>query len=144
MAARSVNAWLRQLGDGTPPVDSRTPDVSAISSQSDKYDGYIQAACEILSGICIVVDRFHVIPTYRNAADVVRKQELDRLKHALPTAEYKQLKDSPWAFRKTPPIYSPMNRPCWCDCLPIRPACKWLRSFQRKEYTKHVKLVPWR
>jgi transposase len=64
------------------------------------YDGYIQAACEVLSGTCIVVDRFHVARAYRNAADVVRKQELDRLKHALPTAEYKQLKGSLWAFRK--------------------------------------------
>jgi transposase len=67
---------------------------------SDMYDGYIQAACEILSGVCVVVDRFHVARAYRNAADVVRKQELKRLKHDLPVAEYKQLKGSLWAFRK--------------------------------------------
>ncbi len=67
---------------------------------SDMYDGYIQAACEVLSGVCVVVDRFHVARAYRNAADVVRKQELGRLKHALPAAEYKQLKGSLWAFRK--------------------------------------------
>lgn len=67
---------------------------------SDMYDGYIQAACEVLSGTCSVVDRFHVARAYRNASDVVRKQELDRLKHALPTAEYKQLQGSLWAFRK--------------------------------------------
>jgi transposase len=34
---------------------------------SDMYEGYIQAACEALPGVRIVIDRFHVARAYRNA-----------------------------------------------------------------------------
>jgi transposase len=74
---------------------------------SDMYDAYIQAACEVLSGVRIVIDRFHVARAYRNAADDLRKQELKRLKRDLPAPEYKQLKGSLWAFRKCPDDLQP-------------------------------------
>lgn len=77
---------------------------------SDMYDGYIQASCEVLSGVRIVIDRFHVARAYRNAADAVRKQELKRLKHDLPEAEYKQLKGSLWAFRKNAADLQPKEK----------------------------------
>jgi transposase len=64
------------------------------------YEGYIQAAREALPHVRIVIDRFHVAQQYRNAADTVRKQELNRLKRELPKAEYQQLKGSLRAFRK--------------------------------------------
>ena len=64
------------------------------------YDNYIQAARDALPAVRIVMDRFPVAQKYRDAADRVRKQELKRLKHELPKAEYQQLKGSLAAFRK--------------------------------------------
>ena len=67
---------------------------------TDMYESYIQAAREALPQVRLVIDRFHVAQKYRDAADTVRKQELQRLKQELPKAEYQQLKGSLWAFRK--------------------------------------------
>jgi len=67
---------------------------------TDMYEGYVQAVREVLSHVRLVIDRFHVAQKYRGAADSVRKQELKRLKHELPKAEYHQLKGNLWAFRK--------------------------------------------
>jgi transposase len=74
---------------------------------TDMYPGYINAAREVLSHVCIVIDRFHVAEQYRAAADSVRKQELKRLKRELPQADYQQLKGSLWAFRKNQADLSP-------------------------------------
>lgn len=67
---------------------------------TDMYEGYIQAVREVLRHVRIVIDRFHIAQKYRGAADTVRKQELQRLKHELPKADYQQLKGTLWAFRK--------------------------------------------
>ncbi len=74
---------------------------------TDMYPGYINAAREVLSHVRIVIDRFHVAEQYRAAADIVRKQELKRLKRELPPADYQQLKGSLWAFRKNQADLSP-------------------------------------
>ena len=47
-----------------------------------------------------MADRFHVAQHYRQAADQVRKQELLRLKKALPKEDYQSLHGSFHAFRK--------------------------------------------
>ena len=74
---------------------------------TDMYESYLQAVREALPEVRIVIDRFHVAQKYREAADTVRKQELKRLKHELPKAEYQQLQGSLWAFRKNQADLSP-------------------------------------
>ena len=66
----------------------------------DLYVGYRNAVREVLPAVQVVADRFHVAQQYRASADVLRRQELKRLKQELPAADYQQLKGSLWAFRK--------------------------------------------
>ena len=66
----------------------------------DLWEAYTEAVREELPTIRIVADRFHVAKHYREAADQVRKQELQRLKKTLSKAEYQQLNGSFRAFRK--------------------------------------------
>lgn len=88
---------------------------------SDMWDAYINATAEVFSqenGLCefgtpktarlegvgpkvaIVIDRFHVAKSYRDAADRLRKREMQRLKRTLSEAAYQALKGVHWAFRK--------------------------------------------
>ena len=67
---------------------------------SDMWDAYAEAAREVLPSAHLVIDRFHVTEHYYAAADQLRKQELKRLKSALPEPDYRTLKGSMWAFRK--------------------------------------------
>jgi transposase len=68
---------------------------------SDMYDGYINAAKEVLGKqVNIVIDRFHVAKNYRGCVDNLRKKELKRLKKELTDKEYKELKGAMWALRK--------------------------------------------
>jgi transposase len=66
----------------------------------DLWEAYTEAVREELPHARIVIDRFHVAKHYREAADQVRKQELQRLKKNLPKAEYQELNGSFRAFRK--------------------------------------------
>jgi transposase len=66
----------------------------------DLWEAYTEAVREEIPSARIVVDRFHVAKHYRNAADQVRKQELLRLKRAMPKTEYQTLNGSYHAFRK--------------------------------------------
>jgi len=66
----------------------------------DLWEAYTEAVREEIPTARIVVDRFHVAKHYRDAADQVRKQELLRLKKALPKEEYQKLNGSFRAFRK--------------------------------------------
>jgi transposase len=77
---------------------------------SDMYEGYINAAHEVLGQAQVVVERFHVAEQYRAAADRVRKQELNRLERELPKADYQQLKGSLHAFRQNQADLSPDER----------------------------------
>ncbi len=68
---------------------------------SDMYDGFINAAKEVLGKRTgIVTDRFHVARLYRNDLDGLRKKEMRRLKKELPEKEYGKLKGAMRALRK--------------------------------------------
>jgi len=66
----------------------------------DLWDAYTEAVREEIPTARIVADRFHVAKHYREAADQVRKVELQRLKKMLSKAEYQKLNGSFYAFRK--------------------------------------------
>jgi transposase len=76
----------------------------------DLWEGFTEAVREEVPGAKMVIDRFHIAEHYRDAADKVRKQELARLKNALPDEEYKQLKGCLWAFRKRSEDLKPAER----------------------------------
>lgn len=67
---------------------------------SDMYEGFIEAVRQELTGVQVVIDRFHVTRAYRGGVDEMRKVELRRLKAELDEDEYKDLKGSMWACRK--------------------------------------------
>lgn len=66
----------------------------------DMYEGYTEAIREELSGVRLVIDRFHITEAYRDGLEGLRKRELKRLKKELPAQDYKLLKGSMWALRK--------------------------------------------
>jgi transposase len=67
---------------------------------TDRYEGYRQAVKTALPHAQVVIDRFHVVRLYRDAADAVRKEELRRLKKTLPKATYQTLKGARRVFWK--------------------------------------------
>jgi transposase len=74
---------------------------------TDMYEGFVNAINEEIPWAEVVIDRFHVARAYRDCADTVRKKELKRLKQALPTAEYAEIKGAMWPFRKRPKALEP-------------------------------------
>lgn len=66
----------------------------------DLWEAYTEAVREEIPTARIVADRFHVARHYRDAADKLRKQELQGLKKELSKEEYQKLNDSFRAFRK--------------------------------------------
>ena len=66
----------------------------------DLWEAYTEAVREEIPTARIVADRFHVARHYRDAADQIRKAELQRLKKELPKEAYQKLKGSFRAFRK--------------------------------------------
>ena len=76
---------------------------------TDMDEGFVRAIEEAVPWAEIVIDRFHVARAYRDGADTVRKQELKRLKRALPKAEYAQIKGAMWPFRKRPEDLEPQE-----------------------------------
>ena len=67
---------------------------------TDMYAGFVNAAKEVLPAATVVVDRYHVAKKYREGADLLRRQELKRLKRELSADEYEQIKGAMWPFRK--------------------------------------------
>jgi transposase len=67
---------------------------------TDMWEGYITAVQEVLKDATIVIDRFHVARHYRDGVDEMRKQEVKRLKQALPKEAHDDLKRTLWPFRK--------------------------------------------
>jgi len=67
---------------------------------TDIWEGYITAVEEALPHAMIVLDRFHVMRHARDGVDSLRKQELRRLKKALPKDAAAELKHTLWPFRK--------------------------------------------
>ena len=54
----------------------------------DLWEAYTEAVREEIPSARIVADRFHVVRHYRDAADQIRKAELQRLKKELSKEEY--------------------------------------------------------
>jgi transposase len=69
---------------------------------TDMSEGFVRALEEEVPWAEIVLDRFPVARAYRDGADTVRKQELKRLKRAMPKAEYAELKGAMWPCRQRP------------------------------------------
>ena len=88
----SVVAWLKTI-----PQAIRAGITTVCT---DIWEGYITAVEEVLPHARIVIDRFHVARHYRDGVDTLRKQELRRLKKALPTEMADDLKHTLWPFRK--------------------------------------------
>jgi len=76
----------------------------------DLWEAYTEAVREEIPTARLVVDRFHVAKHYREAADQVRKEELQRLKKELSKKEYQTLKGSFHAFRKNARDLRPEER----------------------------------
>jgi len=74
---------------------------------TDMYEGFINAAEEVLTQAQVVADRFHVAKLYRAALDDLRKQEMKELKRLLDKQEYAGLKGVLWALRKRPADLEP-------------------------------------
>jgi transposase len=97
---------------------------------SDLYEGYVQAAQEVLPTVRRVVDRFHVAKLYRAAADDLRKAELKRLKASLPPQQYKTLKGSLGAFRLPQADLRPEQRQLLQSLFELAPALKKAYSLR--------------
>ena len=76
----------------------------------DLWEAYTEAVREEIPMARLVADRFHVAKHYRDAADQVRKEELQRLKKELSKKEYRTLKGSFHAFRKNARDLDPEER----------------------------------
>lgn len=67
---------------------------------TDLYDGFINAAQEVLPQARVVGDRFHVAKLYRVALDDLRKSEMKELRRVLSKQEFAGLKGVLWALRR--------------------------------------------
>lgn len=67
---------------------------------TDLYDGFINAAREVLPEARVVGDRFHVAKLYRAALDDLRKSEMKDLRAVLSKQELSGLKGVLWALRR--------------------------------------------
>ena len=105
---KTVKAFL----DSIPLRLRRT--IKAVCS--DMYDGFVNAVKEVFGSHVLIIDRFHVAKGYRGAVDTLRKQELKRLKKALPEEEYRQLKGVMWLLRKKAEELQPEEQKR-LDCL---------------------------
>jgi transposase len=88
----TVVAWLNTI-----PA-ARRACITTVCT--DMWEGYSSAVSEVLPHAMIVIDRFHVACQYRDAVDTLRKQEVRRLKKALPQQTADDLKRTLWPFRK--------------------------------------------
>jgi len=99
---------------------------------SDLYEGYVQAVHEVLPKARQVIDRFHVAKLYRQAADDLRKTELNRLRKTLSKADYQQLKGSLWAFRKNQADLAPDEQAVLDRLLTYSPTLKVAYAFREQ------------
>jgi len=80
----------------------------------------------------IVADRFHVAKHYREAADQVRKVELQRLKKTRSKAEYQKLNGSFYAFRKNSADLSKEERKSLRRFFVHSPLAKQAHAFRER------------
>jgi len=100
----------------------------------DLWDAYIEAVREEIPTARIVADRFHVARHYRDAADQIRKTELQRLKKELPKEEYQKLNGSFRAFRKNTKDLNKEERKTLRGFFAYSPCAKQAYDF-REEFT---------
>ena len=83
-------------------LDSIPPHLKATiqSVCVDMYAPYHQAIRAALPPAAIVIDRFHMVKHYMQAADAVRQQVMKDLKKKLPKADYAALNGVHLAFRQ--------------------------------------------
>lgn len=67
---------------------------------TDLYEGFINAAQEVLPQARVVGDRFHVAKLYRAALDDLRKSEMKELRGVLSKQAFSGLKGVLWALRR--------------------------------------------
>lgn len=67
---------------------------------TDMWEGYVTAVQDALPTATIVIDRFHVARQYRDSVDMLRKQEIRRLRATLPDEMQDELKHILWPTRK--------------------------------------------
>ena len=107
----------------------------------DMYEGYTEAIREELSGVRLVIDRFHVTEAYRNSLESLRKKELKRLKEALSASEYKLLKGSMWALRKDEQDLTPEEKHTLKILFQFSPSLKTAYELQNALtdiFDKHI------
>ena len=100
----------------------------------DLWEAYIEAVREEIPTARIVADRFHVARHYRDAADEIRKTELQRLKKELPKEEYKKLNGSFRAFRKNAKDLNQEERKVLRGFFEHSPCARQVYDF-REEFT---------
>jgi len=77
---------------------------------TDMWTAYVTAVEDVLPYAAIVIDRFHVAMHYRDAVDSLRKQELKRIRKALPKAAADPCTHTLWPFRKRAADLEPDER----------------------------------
>jgi transposase len=97
----TVAAFLRSIPEALRYTSER--------ACTEMYEGFVRAIEAEVPGAEVVIDRFHVARAYRDCADTVRKKEIQRLKSALPPAEYAEIKGAMWPFRKRPADLEPQE-----------------------------------
>ena len=110
----TVVAWLKTI-----PAVIRARITTVCT---DMWQGYSTAVEEVLPDAAIVIDRFHVACHYRDAVDALRKQEVKRLKKALPKDTADALKHTLWPFRKRSTDLDPVERARLDTLLAYSPA----------------------
>ena len=102
---------------------------------SDLYEGFINAAREVLPQAKVVADRFHVAKLYRGALEKLRKSELKRLRQSLSEKEYQALKGVMWALRRRAEDLSGEEQELLARLFELSPALR--AAYQlREELTK--------
>jgi transposase len=99
---------------------------------SDMYDGYINAVKAVFGGkVKVVIDRFHVAKSYRSCVDLLRKQELRRLKKELNETNYAKLKGAMWALRKNEDKLTAQDKLVLDTLFEFSPQLKKAYDFQK-------------
>lgn len=98
----------------------------------DLWEAYTEAVREEIPTARIVADRFHVARHYRDAADQIRKTELQRLKKELSKEEYQKLKGSFRAFRKNAKDLNKEERKTLRGFFEYAPCAKQAYDFREK------------
>jgi len=100
---------------------------------ADMYSGYKYAAQELIPGVTVVVDKFHVIQYTIRALDAIRIQ----LKKSLPKTEQRLLTYDRWVLLKNKEDLKPaevQKRDQWFKHFPVLERAYWLKEEMRDIY----------